>query len=95
MIVTPLLLAHALLPATAGAAALRRAGGPSRAPRLAIAAWLGLSASIAGSTVLAGLATTTAATRAGVAPGRCYGPVHWPCAPTTFSAAGIRQRRRQ
>lgn len=92
MIVTPLLLAHALLPATAGAAALRRAGWPARAPRLAIAAWLVLSASIVGSTVLAGLAATT---RAGVAAGRCYGPVHWPRAPTTFSAAGIRQRRRQ
>jgi Zn-dependent protease with chaperone function len=89
MTVTLLLLAHAVLLATAGTAALRRAGWPSRAPRLAIAAWLALFASIVGSAVLAGLAATTAATRAGVPAGRCYGPMHWPCAPGTFSAAGI------
>jgi Zn-dependent protease with chaperone function len=87
--VTLLLLTHTLLLATAGTAALRRAGWPSRAPRLAIAAWLALTASTVGSTILAGLAATTAATRAGVAAGRCYGPVHWPCAPDTFSAAGV------
>ncbi|GAA4613564.1 M56 family metallopeptidase [Actinoallomurus liliacearum] len=89
MIVTLLLLGHALLLATAGTAALRRAGWPSRAPRLAIAAWLGMSASIVGSLILAGLNATTAATRAGVAPGRCYGPVHWPCAPDAFSEMGV------
>ncbi|MCO5992223.1 M56 family metallopeptidase [Actinoallomurus rhizosphaericola] len=89
MTVTLLLLGHALLLATAGTAALRRAGWPSRAPRLAVAAWLGMSASIVGSVVLAGLTATSAAVRAGVAPGRCYGPVHWPCAPDTLSEMGV------
>ncbi|MCO6011031.1 M48 family metalloprotease [Actinoallomurus purpureus] len=87
MIVTLFLLGHALLLATAGTAALRRAGWPTRAPRLAIAAWLALSASIVGSVILAGLTATTAATRAGSVPGRCYGPMRWPCAPDTFSGA--------
>ncbi|WP_433183233.1 M56 family metallopeptidase [Actinoallomurus sp. CA-150999] len=87
MIVTLFLLGHALLLATAGTAALRRAGWPSRAPRLAIAAWLALSASIVGSVILAGLTATTAATRTGSVSGRCYGPMRWPCTPDTFSGA--------
>ncbi|GAB3983973.1 hypothetical protein GCM10029978_092210 [Actinoallomurus acanthiterrae] len=89
MTVTLLLLGYALLLATAGTALLRRASWPSRAPRLAIVAWQALSASIVGSVILAGLTATTAATRAGDVPGRCYGPVEWPCAPDTISLAAI------
>ncbi|GAA0363849.1 M56 family metallopeptidase [Actinoallomurus spadix] len=89
MIVTLLLLGHALVLSTAGTAALRRAGWPSRAPRLAIAAWLGMSASIVAAVILAGLTATSAAVRSGAAPGRCYGPVRWPCAPEVFSEMGV------
>ncbi|GAA4626377.1 hypothetical protein GCM10023196_034380 [Actinoallomurus vinaceus] len=89
MTVTLLLLGYALLLATAGTALLRRASWPSRAPLLAIAAWQALSASVVGSVILAGLTATTAATRAGVVSGRCYGPVEWPCAPDTLSVAAV------
>lgn len=49
------LLAYAVGAGTVGAAALRRARWPQRAPRLGVAAWQTLSASVIGSLLLAGL----------------------------------------
>lgn len=49
------LLVYALTAATAGAAALRAAGWPRRAPALGVAAWQILSGSILGSLLLSGL----------------------------------------
>lgn len=63
------LLAYAGL-LLAAAPRLARAGWPDRAPRLAIAAWLGLAYSAAGSVVLAGLALLLPA-------GRLGGPLAW------------------
>jgi Zn-dependent protease with chaperone function len=56
VIVAVALLGYAALLLSAGAAALRRARWPDRAPRLAVAAWLALTGSAAASVTLGGLA---------------------------------------
>ncbi len=55
MIAATALLAYAGLLLAAGAPALARARWPDRAPRLAIAAWLAIASSAAGSVALGGL----------------------------------------
>lgn len=52
------LLAYALVAGTGGAAALRRASWPHRSPRLGVAAWQTLSASVLLALLLAGLTVT-------------------------------------
>lgn len=56
MIVAAVLAGYAVLAATLGAAALRRAAWPQRAPALGVAAWQALSISTVLAVVLAGLA---------------------------------------
>lgn len=81
MTVALLILGHAGVLAIPGAAALRRAVWPERAPRLAIVVWQALSFSIVGSVVAAGLAVAVTATRAGEVARRCHATGVWTCAP--------------